>query len=887
MDFRSSEHGRGAARARTCCRQTAAAAVKVVIVGGFGVGKTTLVGSVSEIRPLTTEETMTQAGVGVDDTAGRGAQDLDHRRHGLRPHQHQRGAGALPVRHARPGALLVPVERPVRGRARARSCWSTPAGWRSASTSSAGWRSAACPSSSPSTPSPDAPELPARGAARRPRPARRRPDRRLRRPAARLQPRRPADAHALPALPRRDPGGIVSTTPPHRPGCPAHAAAASAGLHRLYGPEAEADPTGLYEKLRAEHGAVAPVLVHGDLPAWLVLGHRENLDVARTPSRFSRDSAPLARRAGGQGPGRPPAAPDGRLAAGVQLRRRRGARAAARRGHRVPGALRPARHPPLRHPLRRPADRRLRRRADRPIWSTEFAEQLPMLVMTQLFGMPEEYGPRLVEAARDMIKGTETAAREQRVRHRRAAASSWSASAPRPARDLASWLLEHPAELTRRRGRSSTCGVVLIAAYETTANLIANTLRMVLTDPRFRANLSGGHMTLPDALEQVLWDEPPITTILGPLGHRRHRARRPADQGRRHAAARPGRGQRRPGDPARPVARPCTATARTWRSAAARTSAPGQDIGRAIADTGIDILLARLPDLRAGRRPRTSCSATALADVPPPAVAAGPVHPAAAARSRGSTPSCPGHPAQPLSRARPRRPRPCPPPCAARSGRRTGALAGGPRLRGRRAEALSVAQSSSCCHHQARAGTGGGSTLGSLGVSRPGDRRTKRPRREVRAGCADWRSAAPGSATRWQPGDAVPQRGEIAARAARRRPCASCCAAAGRTGSSPGPAGRTAAGTRLGGRAALVPGEHVDQVLLPAAPGGRPCCTRTGRCRSADDEPGRVGQRLDAARSTALRRHVGSRSPTSHQVSEKRVPFDQRPASRRSRSGPA
>jgi signal recognition particle receptor subunit beta len=46
------------------------AAVKVVIVGGFGVGKTTLVGSVSEIRPLTTEETMTQASVGVDDIAG-------------------------------------------------------------------------------------------------------------------------------------------------------------------------------------------------------------------------------------------------------------------------------------------------------------------------------------------------------------------------------------------------------------------------------------------------------------------------------------------------------------------------------------------------------------------------------------------------------------------------------------------------------------------------------------------------------------------------------------------------------------------------------------------------------------------------------------------------
>ncbi|MGQ0841236.1 GTP-binding protein [Actinokineospora sp.] len=49
---------------------TAAEGLKIVIVGGFGVGKTTLVRSVSEIRPLSTEETMTQAGVGIDHTAG-------------------------------------------------------------------------------------------------------------------------------------------------------------------------------------------------------------------------------------------------------------------------------------------------------------------------------------------------------------------------------------------------------------------------------------------------------------------------------------------------------------------------------------------------------------------------------------------------------------------------------------------------------------------------------------------------------------------------------------------------------------------------------------------------------------------------------------------------
>ncbi|QSB05205.1 GTP-binding protein [Natronoglycomyces albus] len=55
--------------------QTLPTAIKLLVAGGFGVGKTTFVTSVSEIEPLSTEEVLTSASIGTDDLTGVGDKD--------------------------------------------------------------------------------------------------------------------------------------------------------------------------------------------------------------------------------------------------------------------------------------------------------------------------------------------------------------------------------------------------------------------------------------------------------------------------------------------------------------------------------------------------------------------------------------------------------------------------------------------------------------------------------------------------------------------------------------------------------------------------------------------------------------------------------------------
>jgi cytochrome P450 len=365
-------------------------------------------------------------------------------------------------------------------------------------------------------------------------------------------------------------------------------------MPRLYGPVAEADPEGIYAHLREQYGAVAPIAMSGDVPAWLVLGYREAMDVARTPGRFTRDARLWTDLLQGLLPSDSPLIPmvgwrpDAVSQDGPEHRRLRSA---------VNDSINRFDRLGMRRFIRHYCEQLIDGFAadGRADLAVQYAGHLPMMVMSRMVGLAEEYGPRLVQASSDMVSGTERALTANqfvgetltelvRQRHQQ------------PGYDLASWLIEHEAGLNDDEVMNHL-RLVMIAANETTTTLIANTLRMVLTDPRFRASLTGGLMTVPDAVEQVLWDEPPLqvcparfATEETELAGRRIRA---GDMLLLGLAA----------GNTDPYIRPDPAKAMEGNRAHLAFSrgpheCPGQDIGRAITEIAVDTLLSRLPDVR-------------------------------------------------------------------------------------------------------------------------------------------------------------------------------------------------------------------------------------------------------------------------------------------------
>ncbi|GAA1981597.1 cytochrome P450 [Kitasatospora viridis] len=377
-----------------------------------------------------------------------------------------------------------------------------------------------------------------------------------------------------------------ATTPPT--GCPAHR-----GAVPLYGPRFQTDPGQVYRELRAAHGPVAPVELAGGVPAWLVIGYRELQLVTGQPKLFGRDSSrwnawPSIPE---DWPLRPMMAPVPSLlyTEGGEHQRRSSA---------VGDALAGIDPYELKTQSERVADRLIDEFAGRGEADlvAEYAHRMPLLVLCWMLGLDPGQVPVLIRALLDMLDGG-AGAQAGAQRLLAVMAELVEAKRARPGADLTSRLLVHPAGLTDDEVIRDL-RVVLIAGHQPTAYWIANALRLMLTDDRFAASLSGGRRSVGQALTEALWEDTPTQIFAGRW------AVRDTQLGGQRIAAGDLVLLGLAGANADPSVRQQDGSAAEGNRAHLsfshgehRCPFPAQEAAEVIAGTAIEVLLDRLPDL--------------------------------------------------------------------------------------------------------------------------------------------------------------------------------------------------------------------------------------------------------------------------------------------------
>jgi cytochrome P450 len=280
------------------------------------------------------------------------------------------------------------------------------------------------------------------------------------------------------------------------PECPAHT-----GRMPLYGPEFAADPAGTYRQLR-QYGPVAPVELAPGVAANLVVGYDAALEVLRNPSTFPRD--PRAWQ-----DGLPPDCPvlpmmmyrpNCLFTDGAEHARLRGA---------VTDSLARVDPNALRTYVEHSADMLIQQfgPAGKADLLSQYAMLLPLWVFNHLYGCPPAYGDRMVAGMRgifDMVDPEKANAELTRCMVELVALKR-----AQPGQDVPSWMIAHPARLTDEELLHQLI-LMMGAGTEPEQNLIANGTRLLLADDRFAGDLSGGSLPVEDALDEVLWNDPPM-----------------------------------------------------------------------------------------------------------------------------------------------------------------------------------------------------------------------------------------------------------------------------------------------------------------------------------------------------------------------------------------
>ncbi|MBY8858460.1 cytochrome P450 [Nocardia sp. CA2R105] len=301
-------------------------------------------------------------------------------------------------------------------------------------------------------------------------------------------------------------------TPPFRsdaPSCPvAHGSPTASNDSRvpMYAPEFAADPHHAYREMRRQYGSLAPVELAPGVSATLVVGYRAALRVLNDPEHFPGDPRTWQKDIPGDCPVLPIMEwrPTASRSAGPDFVRYRQAMTTSINQvdlYAVQSAVEQIATPLI--------------QSFWPVGTadliSEYAFPLTFAVVNSLLGCPPEIGQRVAAGMAAMFEGIGAEKGNQMIGE--ALQDLVTLKRDRPGNDVTSRLLQHPAELDDLEMVSNLAGFYG-AGIELQQNLIVNTLLLILTDSLFGGNVMGGSMSTRDALDEVLFNDPPVANLL-------------------------------------------------------------------------------------------------------------------------------------------------------------------------------------------------------------------------------------------------------------------------------------------------------------------------------------------------------------------------------------
>ncbi|WP_330252122.1 cytochrome P450 [Nocardia sp. NBC_00565] len=273
----------------------------------------------------------------------------------------------------------------------------------------------------------------------------------------------------------------------------------------MYSPDFAADPHRAYREMRTQYGSLVPVDLAPGVPATLVIGYYTAIRVLHDHDHFPADPRTWQKNIPADCPILPMLGwrPIASRSAGAEYERYRQA---------ITASIDEVDLHALHDTVEQIAVQRINTfcQAGTADLIRQYAFPVAFEVVNLLLGCPLEIGQRAATAMAAMFEGIDADSGNEMLSE--ALRELIALKRAEPGDDITSRLLRHPARLDEAEMLHQVAGFYA-AAFELQQNLTANTLLLILTDDRFAGDVLAGSLSTRDALDEVLFSDPPLANF--------------------------------------------------------------------------------------------------------------------------------------------------------------------------------------------------------------------------------------------------------------------------------------------------------------------------------------------------------------------------------------